>query len=188
MITKKNKAYQAIRCLNLIESMDYLRSEYWKLQKQLDALERNFEAKSKVYSEHSETKKLQRDKKNFQLKREIILAEMSSINENIKKIETQEKMERDVAHKHEWKNIESELLGYTQKDFRSFFKQFGEACLRLKKPMMTIDEIYQEIDLDDETLGKIINHIKKNFHGVCGISKSFDYGLSTRFARELAKI
>jgi hypothetical protein len=168
--------------------LDYLRSEYWKLQKQLDALERNFEAKSKVYSNHSEDEKLQRDKKNFQLKREIILAEMSSIDENIKKIETQEKMERDVAHKREWENIESELIGYPQKDFRSFFKQFGEACLRLKKPIMTIDEIYQEIDLNDEILLKIIHHIKNNFRGVCGISKSFDEGLSTRFARELSKI
>lgn len=54
--------------------------------------------------------------------------------------------------------------------------------------MMTIDEIYQEIDLDDETLGKIIHHIKNNFRGVCGIRKDFDYGLSTRFARELSEI
>ena len=172
----------------MIKNLDYLRSEHWKLQKQLDVLERNFEAKSKVYSKYSEEKKLQKDKKNFQLKREIILTEMSSIDENIKKIETQEKMEQDVRHKHECENIESELLGYPQKDFRVFFRQFGEACLKLEKPMLSIDEIYQEIDLEDEILLKIIHHIKNSVIGVCGIRKSFDSGLSTRFARELSKI
>lgn len=62
---------------------------------------------------------------------------MSSIDENIKKIEKKQKMEADVRHKREWEEIKSELLGYPDKQFRNFLKQFGQACLKLKKPMLT---------------------------------------------------
>ncbi|MEM3065151.1 MAG: hypothetical protein QW177_07255 [Candidatus Nitrosotenuis sp.] len=170
--------------------MDYLRSERRKLQKKLDVLERNFEAKSQVYSEHSEDKKLLRDKKNFQIKREIILAEMSSIDENIKKIETKERMEADVRHKREWEEIKSELLEYPDKQFRSFLKQFGHACLKLKRPMLTLDEIYHEIDLADDVIQEILQLISKNdnYRGVCGIRKNFDNGLYTSFAKELSQL
>lgn len=173
----------------MIENLDYLRSEGWKLQKQLDTLERNFEAKSKIYSKHSEDKILHKNKKNFQLKHEIILAEMSSIDENIKKIEAKKRIEADIAHKREWENIKSDLVAYPDKHFRSFFRQFGQSCLKLKKPMLTIGEIYQEIDLEDDILLKILQHIKsESYRGVCGISMSFDGGLFTRFAKELSKI
>lgn len=174
----------------MIENLDYLQSERWKLQKQLDALERNFEAKSKIYTKHSEDKKLLRDKKNFQLKREIILAEMLSIDETLKKVETKEKMEQDVRHKREWKEIESELLGYPDKQFRTFFKQFGQACLKLKRAMLALNEIYQEIELADDVLQKILQHIQRtdNYRGVCGIRSSFDGGLSTSFAKELSQL
>lgn len=170
--------------------MDYLRSEKYKLQKKLDALERNFEAKSKIYSELSEEKKLLRDKKNFQMKREVILEELSSINETIKKIETKRKMEEDVRHKREWDKVQLELLGYPDKQFRTFFKQFGQACLKLKRPMLSLNQIYQEIDLADDVILKILQRIKntKNFNGVCGIRAQFDNHFYTSFAKELSQI
>lgn len=175
---------------NLIENLDYLRSEKYKLRRKLDALERNFEAKSKIYSEHSEEKKLLREKKNFQIKREVILAELSSIDETIKKIETKRKIDADIGHKHAWKKIQSELLGYSAKEFRTFFKQFGQACLKLHVPMLSLSQIYQEIDLPDEDMLKILRHIKnsENFSGVCGIREDFDNHFSTRFAKELSQI
>lgn len=172
----------------MIEDLDYLRSERWKLKKQLDVLERDFEAKSKIYSKHSEDKKLERAKKNFQIKQEIIESKISSIEENIKKIQTKKRMEEDVAHKREWENIKSELMGYSDKNFRSFLKQFGQSCIKLKRPMLKLEEIYQEIDLPAEIIIEIIQLIKnKGYRGVCGIT-SFDDWVSTRFARELSKI
>lgn len=174
----------------MIENLDYLRSEHYKLRKKLDVLERNFEAKSKIYSEHSEEEKLLRDKKNFQIKRDVILAELSSINETISKIETKRKMEEDVRHKREWKEIQSELLGYPDEQFRTFFKQFGQACLKLNQPILSLTEIYQEIDLADDEMLKILRHIKnsENFRMVCGIREDFDNHFSTRFAKELSQI
>jgi len=168
--------------------MDYLSSERWKLKKQLDALERNFEAKSKVYSKHSEDKKLEKAKKDFQIKREIIESEISSIDENIKKIETSKRMEADVSHKREWENIKSELMGYPDKDFRNFLKQFAQACIKLRRPTLKLDELYQEIELPDEIINKSLQVIKNNrYHGVCGIR--IDYGfISTQFVRELSEI
>jgi len=175
----------------LIENLDYLRSEKYKLRKKLEALERNFEAKSKVYSEHSEEGKLLREKKNFQIKHDVILAEISSIDETISKIETRNKMEEDIRHKREWKEIQSELLGYPDKTFRTFFKQFGQACLKLKKPILSLSEIYQEIDLANDEMLKVLQHIKnnhENFRTVCGIREDFDNHFSTRFAKELSQI
>lgn len=175
--------------MGLIENTDYLRSERWKLQKKLDALERNFEAKSQVYSQYSEDKKLLRDKKNFQMKREILLSEILSIDENIKKIETKKKMEADVSHKREWEKIQSELLGYSDKQLRSFLKQFGLACMKLKRSMLTQNEIYHEIDLADDVIQEILHLIaKSDYRGVCGVSKDFNDGLYTNFAKELSQI
>lgn len=168
--------------------MDYLRSERWKLQKELDILERKFEAKSKVYSKHSENKKLEKAKKDFQIKREIIETEISSIDENIKKIETSKRMEADISHKHEWENIKSELIGYPNNDFRNFLKQFALVCIKLKRSALKLDELYQEIELPDEIINESLQIIKNNgYRGVCGIRA--DYGfISTQFARELSEI
>ena len=99
-------------------------------------------------------------------------------------------MEEDVRHKREWKEIQSELLGYPDKPFHTFFKQFGQACLKLNRPILSLTEIYQEIDLADDEMLKVLQHIKnsENFRMVCGIREDFDNHFSTRFAKELSQI
>lgn len=172
----------------MIRKRGYLSSERQKLLRQLDALERNFEAKSKVYIKHSEEKKLEKAKKEFQIKREIIETEIASIDENIKKIETQQRIDEDISYKREWEKIKSELIGYPDKDFRDFIKQFALSCIKLKRPLLNLDELFHEIELPDETIRKSLSIIRSNgYGGVCGIRVDDNF-ITTQFYRELSKI
>ena len=147
---------------------DHLISERQKLVRQLNTLERKFEAKSQVYIKHSEDKKLEKAKKDFQINREILEAEIASIEENIKKREIERHIADDIYHKREWGKIKSELIGYPDKDFRNFLKQLAQSCIKLKRPLINLDEIYQEIELPDEIIIKSIQLIKnKGRQGVC---------------------
>ncbi len=121
---------------------DPLLRERQKLQRKLDALERNFEAKSKVLKKHNEDKKLERAKKDFQIKREIWLTEIASIEEEIKQKNTQRRIQEDIDHKREWEKVKLELMKYPDKEFREFIKQFAKTCVKRQKPAMKLEELF----------------------------------------------
>jgi len=172
----------------LVRIKDPLRSERLKLKRQMEQLERKFEAKSLVLSKYSEDKKLERAKKDFQQKHEMLQAEIDSIDEEIKKEETERRMQADVEHKRDWERIKSELMGYPDKDFREFMKQFAKSCIKLKRGVASLDELFHTIELPDETIRKSIQMIRNNGHeGICGIRIDYDF-IQTRFARELSEI
>lgn len=165
----------------------HLYSEKRKLLNKLETLVRNFEAKSATYTEFHEDKKLDKEKKNFQLKHQILLKEIASIDAGIQQIKTQEKIDQSIKHNQAWDRIQATELASVDLTFLAFFKQFGQACVRRKRFILSINEIFEEVDLPQVMIIEILNHITRNEFEVVKSMYATD-NFITGFANELSQI
>lgn len=167
---------------------DPLRRELQKLQRNLDALERKFEARSKVLKEHKEDKKLEKTNKDFEIKRETILAEMNIIEKEIKQKLIQRQISDDIQHKRDWEKVKLELTKYPDKEFREFIKQFAKACVKQGAGVMPLDKLFFNVELPDDIIRKSILRIQNSDYGeICGINARYNF-VTTRFAQELSEL
>lgn len=174
--------------LVLVRIRDPLRRDLEKLKRKLEQLERNFEAKSKVLKAHDEDKKLEKAKKDFQIKRETILVEIEVIEEELKQQTIQRRIKEDIEHKKRWEKIKLELTKYPDKEFREFIKQFAKACVKQGRGIIPPEELFFKVELPDDIIHKSILLIKNSDYGeICGINARYGF-ISTAFAKELSEI
>lgn len=93
------------------------------LKKKLTELEIDYEAKLKIYNEYSEDKKLLKLKKDFNVKREIIVEKQNQITNIIKKIDKEERLEEHIERSKEWEKAKEKFDNF--KPYKDFLKKIG---------------------------------------------------------------
>lgn len=201
---------QVYDSVSLLKDKDHLQSQQWKLKRELDNVERKFEAKSQVLKKLNDDKAYGKANKVFTIKRDTILTELEMIDKELKLIHAEKKAQSVVQHKQDWENLKLEISACEDKNYRLFIKEAGRLAVKHKQSHFFVEDFinkfleYSNEELDVHACLKLCriraswqfkqtNNPSLHFiSGYCGV----DYGtnkydsptVSIRFGKELAEL
>lgn len=127
------------------------------MKKELDNVERKFEAKSQVLKKMNDDKAYGKANKSFTIKRDTLLTELEMIAKELKLIQAEEKAHRIVQAKRELSGVMKQIESCEDKEYLKFLKIAGKMAVSSGKVMYSfIDfeaEFYHQSEIewnDDE--------------------------------------
>lgn len=101
-----------------------LYSKRKKLEEKLQDIERKFEAESKILKENNENKRLDKTKKNFKIKREMLIEEIKLIDDEINGKQKAQQLKIQLSHA----KLYSKVNDYLQ--YHSEYKPFIRVLIK----------------------------------------------------------